>query len=124
LESDNEKQQEIRQLEKQMHQKSSTELNCQNCLNNYQRFEEAQLKLKEALRKIEKLEAIEEPQLLADNDSEKMEALVKENKHLRLRVEQLDEKVKAGFVSSLENRQSQPNPEKDKIIAQLTNQIE
>ena len=85
-----------------MHQNSTSELNCQNCLANYQRFEESQIKLKEALRKIEKLDSQEhEPMVISGDDSEKIELLVQENKQLKMRVEQLDEKVKAGFVQNL-----------------------
>lgn len=70
------------------------------------------------------------------DDPEKIEALVQENRQLKMRVEQLDEKVKAGFVQNLESNPSpvkpdaappkvitKDSPEKDQIIQELSQQI-
>ena len=71
--------------------------------------------------------------IISGDDPEKLGALVQENRQLKMRVEQLDEKVKAGFVQSLENNPSpvkpdaapqkvivKESPEKDQIIQELS----
>lgn len=62
LESEKDKIEEIRVLEKQknMIHTASSDIDtkvCENCMETYQKLEEAQLKLKDSQRKIERLES-------------------------------------------------------------------
>ena len=87
------------------------------------------MKLKEAIRKIERLESEEiEPVIISSDDPKKIEELMQENRQLKQRVEQLDNKVKMEFTQSLDRpspvKEVQiESPEKDEMIKELSQQI-